>query len=127
MPHELHQLLSVYDTAPVECDGFIRLAHTALINAGIQHRCMCGRVSSIDGTTVIPLHFWIELENGNFADYRARMWLGEVATVPHGIFRLENFPEWRYEGVQVDVPVASPALIAILTAPMPTLAIELQK
>lgn len=122
MPHELHQLLDVYDSAPVECDGFIRLAHTALINAGIQHRCMCGRVCSNDGPTVIPLHFWIELTDGCFVDYRARMWLGEVATVPHGIFSPENFPEWRYEGVQVDMPVASSTLIAILTASMPTLA-----
>ncbi|KQW19864.1 MULTISPECIES: hypothetical protein [Pseudomonas] len=122
MAHELHQLLSVYEAAPVECDGFVRLAHTALVNAGIQHRCLFGRVSSSDGATVSPVHLWIELEDGSLVDYRARMWLGEVTTVPHGIFNPADFPEWRYEGVQVDVPVASSALVAILTAPMPVFA-----
>ncbi|PWD02055.1 hypothetical protein CX658_19070 [Pseudomonas amygdali pv. lachrymans] len=71
---------------------------------------------------MIPVHLWIELKDGRLVDYRARMWLGEVATVPHGIFSPDNFPGWRYDGVQVDVPVANSALVAILTAPMPVFA-----
>lgn len=122
MSAELHQLLEIYGAAPVECDGFVRLAHTALVKAGIEHSCMCGRLASSDGAKVSPIHFWIELADGRIVDYRARMWLGEVATVPHGIFDPSTFPDWLYQGALVDVPVANAALVAILMAQIPSFA-----
>lgn len=114
MSAELHQLLEPYINAPVECDGFTRLAHTALVHAGIEHACMCGRLVSVDDTTESPIHFWIELADGRLIDYRARMWLGENPTVPNGVFNANEFAGWKYLGEQIDLPTLSPVLVEIL-------------
>ena len=60
-------LLSPYDCAAVECDGFTRIATTLLHENGYEHTVMVGTLSMYDET--IPLHFWIELPDGCIVDY----------------------------------------------------------
>ena len=40
----------------------------------------------IDGHGQIRLHCWIELEDGQVCDLRARTWLGDAPRVPYGRF-----------------------------------------
>lgn len=116
---ELHKLLAAYDAAPVECDGFTRLAHTALTNAGVQHSCMLGRLVSADGQRRTPVHLWIELPDGRLIDYRARIWLGDADSVPHGIFDRAGYSEWTYSGEIIDLPILHPVLANILMQSIP--------
>ncbi len=118
---DIEELLATYADAPVECDGFVRLAHTALVKADIEHRCFCGslkRAGVVDG---LPVHLWIELSDGRMIDYRARMWFGSDPTVPHGIFEPSAFPGWVYCGQEVTVPVASDLVVSVLLMPTPDL------
>lgn len=115
----IEQLLEPYINAPVECDGFTRLAHTALELAGIQHTCMVGIVASLCGHRQSPIHFWIQLHDGRLIDYRARMWLGDETSVPHGVFALEAFPEWEYRGAEIDLPILNPVLARYMVMPLP--------
>lgn len=112
------RLLAEYVDAPVECDGFARLAHTALAEAEIEHSVLEGVVLAGDGSVALPIHYWIELRCGTLIDYRARLWLGESDAVPHGIFNQADFPQWRYEGARVDMPVLSPAFAKLLSTPI---------
>lgn len=105
---EIHQLLVSYDKAPVECDGFTRLAHTALANAGVEHTCHIGRIVSADGKRQSPVHYWVELTDGMIIDYRARMWLGDDEGVPHGIFSPDGYKSWVYQGSTTELPLLSP-------------------
>ncbi|MFL1449436.1 hypothetical protein ACI77O_13645 [Pseudomonas tritici] len=116
---ELHKLLESYVMAPVECDGFARLAHTALFNAGVDHCVMIGRLLSRDSKKQSPIHFWIELGSGQVIDFRARMWLGDDADVPHGIFGKSDYPKWEYAGELIDIPVLHPAVAALLSTAHP--------
>lgn len=118
---ELHQLLEPYINAPVECDGFTRLAHTALTHAGIEHTCMLGRLISADGQRKSPIHYWITLPDGQVIDYRARMWLGVSETVPHGVFFPACYKLWAYEGAAIDLPVLTPIGAQIMMMAHPTL------
>ena len=112
---ELHQLVERFIDAPVECDGFVRLAHTALVAAGIEHTVMYGRLVSADAKRQTPIHFWISLDNGEVLDYRARMWLGAGMNVPNGIFAQSEFPDWSYHGCAIDIPTLHPSIAEILT------------
>lgn len=105
---EIHQLLVPYDKAPVECDGFTRLAHTALADAGVDHTCHIGRIVSADGERQSPVHYWVELTDGVIIDYRARMWLGDDEGVPHGVFRPNGYKSWVYKGSTIKIPLLSP-------------------
>lgn len=121
MHTEIHQLLAPYLQAPVECDGFTRLAHTALVNAGIEHKVLFGKVVSVDGTKELPIHFWIELPDGHVIDYKARMWLGNADDVPHGIFGSGAFPGWEYCGEAFEMSTLSPLMVLALMMPVPRL------
>lgn len=94
--HPAHDSLAAWlaplDQAPVECDGFVRLASILLAREGLEHEVHVGRLS-LPGARSISPHFWIALPGGLICDYRARMWLGDQA--PHGVFRPE--PAHRYE------------------------------
>jgi hypothetical protein len=100
--------------APVECDGFVRLAHTALVNSGIEHTVLMGRLTSQDESTKTPIHFWIVLEDGSHVDFRARLWLGDSADIPHGIFHTDSYPHWKYVGEKVEIAVLPPVLVRVL-------------
>lgn len=116
---ELQELLAPYIEAPVECDGFTRLAHTALANAGIKHTCMIGRLISAGGERQSPIHYWIELDDGQVIDYRAKMWLGDVESVPHGVFHPTRYKLWCYHGQPIDLPVLSPMIVKVLMFSIP--------
>lgn len=117
LPIELRELLYHLDAAPVECDGMARLITTVLQEHSIDHQVMVGSVT-LNGN-VIPLHYWVMVGDLTI-DYRARMWLGESALVPHGIFRQDACAA-RYQGEPVQMDALSPALVAIMTTPMPSL------
>lgn len=99
----LEQLLSPYDSSLTECDGMTQICHTLLCREGIPHQTYVG-VCRYNGN-LLPLHFWIDLTEqlqGWRVDYRLRMWFGELAQIPHGIFLPEDFSEVEYKGICVD-------------------------
>jgi hypothetical protein len=67
----------------LECDGATRVLHYVLDKEKIKHVIKKGIVTF--GEQEIPLHFWIELPDGNIVDYKSRMWLGNQAQ--EGIFK----------------------------------------
>ena len=88
----------------LECDGFTNVVTYLLTEAGIDHTCYKGHVSS-GGMPAIPYHLWVEV-GGYILDYRCRMWLGERLSVPHGCFLPSEYPDFGYSGVPtiLDVP-----------------------
>ncbi|MEX6780174.1 hypothetical protein [Pseudomonas aeruginosa] len=114
MSDAITMLLEPYSNAPVECDGLTRIAHSVLTRAGIPHSCMYGRLVSTSRDAEIPLHFWIQLDDGGVIDYRARMWLGDDAAVPHGVFMEDEYPLWNYLGTEITLSVFSPTMIQLL-------------
>lgn len=117
LPIELRELLNGLDAAPVECDGMARLITTRLQEHKIDHQVMMGSVT-LNGD-VIPLHYWVMVGDLTI-DYRARMWLGDTPLVPHGVFRQDACAA-RYEGEPVHMEALSPALVAIMMMPMPSI------
>ncbi len=114
MPDTISCLLEPYSNAPIECDGFTRIAHSVLAGAGIPHSCMQGKLVSTSRDEELPIHFWIQLDDGRLIDYRARMWLGDGAGVPHGVFKTDEYPDWHYLGTEITLPVFSPTMIQLL-------------
>lgn len=110
---ELRSLLDSLDAAGVECDGMTRLVCTVLANAGIEHQAYVGSLQLDSGAT-IP-HLWVEVGDV-LIDYRARMWLGNTADVPHGVV-LKGDLCISYSGQPIDVPPLSAALFTILALP----------
>lgn len=106
--HPIYQLLKRLDTAPVECDGFVRLASTVLAMNDIPHQTIVGQMECNLGR--IPLHYWIECSEG-VIDFRARMWLGLDA--PHGIVEPDLYG--AYKGHRVDIDVLDPTVFRILS------------
>lgn len=84
--HEaLQAWLQPLDALPLECDGMSRVIAALMTRDSVCHLVCTGRLE-IDGVGVIPRHWWLELDKGAICDWRARMWLGEGPSVPHGIF-----------------------------------------
>lgn len=77
--------LAQVDALPLECDGLTRVISTLMQREGIPHQVCIGKLS-ITKVGMIPLHWWIVLPDGLICDYRARMWLGNLPQVPHGLF-----------------------------------------
>lgn len=96
---EIESILAPYADLRLECDGLTRVLDYVLGQRCIKHSVMAGRVAM--GQAAIPLHFWIELGDWRLVDYRARMWLGNGADVPHGVFREIDFPKVKYDGRRV--------------------------
>lgn len=95
---ELEVILSALDDSEVECDSMTYAVSFALNVAGIKHRCVKGFVTCLaSGAVVIP-HLWVELSDGWVVDMRLRMWLGDEDCVPHGVFRKESYPAYKFEG-----------------------------
>jgi hypothetical protein len=112
MRKDLEKLFADYVDLPLECDGLTRVLSYLLDRNGVAHRVMQGSVSV--GKKTFDPHFWIELLDGHVIDYRARMWFGNKPSVPHGIFRMKDFPEARYEGRQVSM-TTSDFIFKVLT------------
>lgn len=101
------------DPSPLECDGMTRCISTILSRMGEPHTVHFGELA-IDGVGRIPLHFWIELSCGLIIDLRARMWLGEGGSVPHGLFEPKPDVHYCSHGTQTDFTL-SQAIFEVLT------------
>ncbi|PSV00575.1 hypothetical protein [Photobacterium kishitanii] len=101
--------LDKLDSAPVECDGFVRLAAKVLFRHGQDFEVFKGSVHSRSGG-YIPLHWWIE-SGGYIIDYRARLWMGDDAQ--HGLLDKETVGD-LYTGSPVHFPLISDSLEVML-------------
>jgi hypothetical protein len=121
MNSKVIELLTPYDGAQLECDGFVRVAHTVLSDHHIAHTPKIGRVEW-NGKRFAP-HFWIELPGGDVVDYRLRMWFGGQA--PHGVFNPEKAGV-VYEGRTANIPVLSDFLFTVLSGRSRTAGVEVE-
>jgi Protein of unknown function (DUF4031) len=115
----LRALIDPYDRFPLDCDGFIKIAHTELTKAGIAHQVYAGQVIHLPTGTQTPPHFWIVLETERpiLLDYRVRLWLkGQPGEVPHGVFQPEQYPQVLYQGEPCDLACIGEREHALLTA-----------
>jgi hypothetical protein len=115
----MKELIAKYVDCALECDGLTRVITTVLKEHSIPHTCMVGTLTLTGTNTGAPVHFWIDLPDGQRVDYRARMWLGERPDVPHGIFNPADFPGVTYKGEAVPLEPLSPTLFAVLTMDAP--------
>lgn len=108
---ELRDILDPIINQPgLECDGFTRLAFTFLSRNGIKAEPYVG-VLTVE-SHCIPLHYWLCC--GSFLiDYKARMWLGDGDSVPHGIMNIDDVKH-MYEGDLVDMKILPDFLCEIL-------------
>ena len=81
----LEAVLQKFDGLPLECDGMTRVVSMYLTHEEIPHTIQCGKLA-VQGAGFIPLHYWVAFADGRVCDLRARMWLGNAANVPHGLF-----------------------------------------
>lgn len=112
----LRTLLDPMGSAPVEWNGFARLASTVLRNAGIPHTVFLGALSC--GGRIVSPHLWIKVGPW-WVDYRARLWLGSSTDIPHGIFKIDSPCEAQYAGSAIQLDPLSPILFEILRTPIP--------
>ena len=104
-----------YDTCRVECDGMTNILHYVLSHAGIAHEVYTGYVEY--GPVGISWHMWLKIacrEGIALVDYRARMWLGDDARVPHGVFLPVHFDEVQYVGEVTSLDVLPLPIIKFL-------------
>ena len=97
------ELLNFYQDAPTDCFGQSLLCHKILVDNSIAHSTHWGRV--VTTTDIIPIHFWIQLDSGEYVDYRLRCWLNHPL-IPHGIFKAANYPV-GYQGEPIKLPLVS--------------------
>lgn len=112
--HTLKGLLDPYDPCQLECDGLTSALHTVLLIHRIPHQVYCGSVHDPVQTAQVNPHYWIQTATER-VDYRLRMWLGNLAHVPHGILSLDLPTEVQYVGHQIDLPPLSPTVFTTLT------------
>lgn len=104
----LGEILKSLDDVSLECDGLTRVISLILLKSGISHHIITGTVEKTDGSARIQPHLWIVLENGKYIDFRARMWLGNDESIPHGHFHPSNFPSVKYNDLTINLPAADP-------------------
>ena len=75
------ELFSEVETLQLECDGLTKVISYMLTKKDVPHFVHTGYLSGPQGSII---HFWIELFDGRYIDYRAKLWQGEKA--PHGVF-----------------------------------------
>lgn len=102
--------LNEFDKLPLECDGLTKVISYYLTSENIKHWVHTGELSGVNGTLY---HQWIELSNGRYIDYRARMWQGETA--PHGIFKPTSLLNVKYTSTYREVVTISKMIFEILT------------
>lgn len=125
MDELLQSILAPLEHAPVECDGFTRIAWRRLHAQGIACTAYVGRLTGND--RALPMiHYWLKLEDGRLVDYRARYWLGDDPIVPHGVFHPGEFPEWAYEGKRVELEPLSQFVEEIMLIDVRSLAVLAQ-
>lgn len=108
----LHHWLTPLDSVPLECDGLTRAISILLQRERISHHVCIGALYVHDVGRVDP-HWWIQLSDGSVCDFRARMWLGNEHSVPHGVFHPE--PQHQYRACQITEIEVSDWVFEILT------------
>lgn len=83
---KLQAWMPLLDTLPLECDGMTRCVSTLLSRDGIEHEVHYGYVAAHGLKKHINPHLWVELGQGLRFDIRARMWLANHESAPHGLF-----------------------------------------
>ena len=96
---KLQQWTPTLDALRQECDGMSRCVSTLLTREAIPHTIHVGHVQAHTTGGRISTHLWIELEQGVLFDLRARMWLGNDPSIPHGVFRPTGAVEYISKGV----------------------------
>lgn len=113
----LCELLDELDDANAECDGVARLVSTVLSRHGIEHQVYAGTIrrksESGGADTVMGSHHWVECGQLRI-DYRARMWLGTDACVPHGVHSPLRYPLIAYVGTPIYLEPLSDQLFSIV-------------
>ena len=84
---KLLQWMPTLDGLRQECDGMCRCVSALLTRDRIPLRIHAGYVVAHSVGKSISPHLWIELDKGVCFDLRARMWLGNHESIPHGLFR----------------------------------------
>lgn len=116
---QIEELLKPYIDAPVECDGFTRIAHTRLRQANIEHQTKVGSIELPSTGAGFALHFWIELSDSRIVDYRCQFIEDACGIrIPQGIFASNETP-LIYRGVATKLDVLTEFMISILIAPWP--------
>ncbi len=113
---EMKELLAQCEHCPLECAGLTRVPHTVLFRERTEHTRFVGTVTDTSRQKSFNPRFWIELPDKTIIDYRARMWLGDHADVPHGIFNSGDYPNVAYTGSPAELEPLTPVLFAVLTA-----------
>lgn len=108
----IKKLIEKYTSLDLQCDGMTRVISYILKENGIKHVVCIGKISNKKRSIQ---HWWIELSNGKFIDYRVRMWLGNSSKVPNGIFSQNDYPEIEYDCRKQVVLNVSPLIFGILT------------
>jgi hypothetical protein len=99
---ELSDFFKDIELAPIECDGFTRIAFSRLCRLGVPCQAFIG--SLVVGDSYIAPHLWLLVHGKLIVDYRARMWLGDVAD---------------YAGEEMKVEVLSEGIEQLLLARFP--------
>lgn len=106
---------ALVDGLPLECDGLSRVISTLLQRDKIPHRVLAGSLT-IEGEGSIPYHWWIVFPDGSLCDYRARMWLGDATTIPHGVFVPRPAHQYvAHNEIDQASTLLSPSLFLMLT------------
>lgn len=112
--NNLEKLFSKYIDLPLECDGLTRVLSYILTRNNIQHKTCIGYISDKLGNRNI--HYWIKLQNGNFIDYRAKMWLNNKLNIPNGVFDPKDYPDVIYKCKKEGNLNVNKSLFQILTS-----------
>jgi hypothetical protein len=110
---QLEQWLAPFDRLPLECDGLTRCISTLMQRDGIDHQIVVGSLD-IPGAGTIPHHWWIALPDGQVCDFRARMWLGDDPSVPHGVFIPEAHHGYKGDELAPAMVRLKPVIFTVL-------------
>lgn len=93
-----------------------RVIHTLLTREQIPHICKAGSLTL--GSSVVPVHWWIELSLEKetwIVDYRSRLWLDDESA-DQGVFKRSESRS-QYDGRRLDLPVLDDEMLQIMITP----------
>jgi hypothetical protein len=73
------------DALGLDCENLVRVTATLLSANGTSYEAHRGSLW-VKGIGHVEPHHWIVLSSGETVDFRARLWLGNEAHIPHGVF-----------------------------------------
>lgn len=119
--NHLRLLLNPYGVLRhLECDGLTHVIHRVLSDENIEHTVYTGQVINNSNNDTIPIHYWIDIDDLRI-DYRARMYLGDMPDIPHGVFYHTDYVNVSYEGSPTQLNLLPHAVIQELIKPYPTI------